>query len=65
MQEGIPGRIFYASEERSPEDIAHIEGVPIAPKGISAANPAFDALPHNYATAIIMEKGIIAQPYTQ
>ena len=52
-------------EERSPEEVTHIRGVPIAPAGIRAANPAFDITPHSYITAIITEKGIIRAPYTE
>ena len=52
-------------EERSPEEVTHIQGVPIAPEGIRAANPAFDVTPHSYITAIITEKGIIEGPYTE
>ena len=50
-------------EERSPEEVTHIQGIPIAPEGIKAANPAFDVTPHSYITAIITEKGIIREPY--
>ena len=50
-------------EERSPEEVTHIQGVPIAPQGTRAANPAFDITPHSYITAIITEKGIIREPY--
>jgi len=46
-------------EERSPDEVTHIQGVSIAPDGIEAANPAFDVTPHRYITAIITEKGII------
>jgi methylthioribose-1-phosphate isomerase len=52
-------------EERSPEEVTHIQGVPIAPEGIKAANPAFDVTPHSYITAIITEKGIIREPYAE
>jgi len=52
-------------EERSPEEVTHIHGVPIAPEGTKAANPAFDVTPHSYITAIITEKGIIREPYTE
>ncbi len=52
-------------EERSPEEVTHIQGVPIAPAGIRAANPAFDITPGSYITAIITEKGIIRPPYTE
>jgi methylthioribose-1-phosphate isomerase len=52
-------------EERSPEEVTHIQGVAIAPEGVRAANPAFDVTPHSYITAIITEKGIIRAPYTE
>ncbi|MGD0794092.1 MAG: S-methyl-5-thioribose-1-phosphate isomerase [Dehalococcoidales bacterium] len=51
-------------EERKPEEVTHFQGVPIAPEGVSAANPAFDITPHKYITAIITEKGIIRAPYS-
>ena len=44
--------------------MTHIQGMPIAPEGVSAANPAFDVTPHKYITAIITDKGIIKEPYT-
>ncbi len=52
-------------EERSPDEVTHIQGVLIAPEGIDVANPAFDVTPHSYITAIITEKGIIREPYTE
>jgi len=52
-------------EERSPEEVTHIQGISIAPQGIRAANPAFDVTPHSYITAISTEKGIIRAPYTE
>jgi len=57
--EGIP------IEERSPEEVTHVRGVPIAPEGVRVANPAFDVTPHSYITAIITDKGIIRQPYAK
>lgn len=50
-------------EQRSPQEITHIQGVSIAPEGIDVANPAFDVTPRRYITAIITEKGIIREPY--
>ena len=50
-------------EQRSPEEVTHIQGVSIAPEGIQAQNPAFDVTPHRYITAIITESGIIREPY--
>jgi len=52
-------------EERNPEEVTSIHGVCIAPKGIKAANPAFDVTPHSYVTAIITENGIAREPYTE
>ncbi len=50
-------------EQRSREEVTHIQGVAIAPEGINVSNPAFDVTPHNYITALITEKGIIKEPY--
>ena len=50
-------------EERSPEEVTSIGGIRLAPKGVTAANPAFDVTPHRYITTIITEKGIIRKPY--
>jgi methylthioribose-1-phosphate isomerase len=52
-------------EERSPGEVTHIQGVPVAPEGVRAANPAFDVTPHSHITAIITEKGIIKAPYRE
>jgi methylthioribose-1-phosphate isomerase len=52
-------------EYRSPDEITHIQGVNIAPKGTRASNPAFDVTPHKYITAIITERGIIREPYRE
>ena len=49
-------------EERDPREVTHILGTPLAPQGITVANPAFDITPHRYITAIITEKGIIREP---
>jgi methylthioribose-1-phosphate isomerase len=50
-------------EERNPEEVTHIRGLRLAPKGIKAANPAFDITPYKDITAIITEKGIVRKPY--
>ncbi|MFC2003020.1 S-methyl-5-thioribose-1-phosphate isomerase [Chloroflexota bacterium] len=50
-------------EQRSPEEVTHIQGVRVAPEDVEALNPAFDVTPHRYITAIITEKGIIREPY--
>ncbi len=50
-------------EERNPDEVTHIGGIRLAPRGVTAANPAFDVTPHKYITAIITEKGVIRKPY--
>jgi len=52
-------------EERNPEEVTRIQGVPIAPEGIEVANPAFDVTRHDYVSAIITEKGVIREPYVE
>ena len=51
-------------EQRNPAEVTHIKGIAIAPRYVSAANPAFDVTPSKYITAIITEKGIIRKPFT-
>jgi methylthioribose-1-phosphate isomerase len=50
-------------EERDAGEVTCFQGVPVAPEGFAAANPAFDVTPHRYITAIITEKGIVGEPY--
>ena len=50
-------------EQRGPKEVTSLQGRPIAPEGIAAANPAFDITPQRYITAIITEKGIIRKPF--
>lgn len=52
-------------EERAPEEVTHVFGVPVAPEGTAAANPAFDVTPNRYVTAIITEKGVARPPYEE
>lgn len=51
-------------EQRNQAEVTHIQGIAIAPRYVSAANPAFDVTPNKYITAIITEKGIIRKPIT-
>jgi methylthioribose-1-phosphate isomerase len=52
-------------EQRDPKEVSHIFGKPVAPKGISICNPAFDVTAQELITAIITEKGLIHPPYLQ
>ena len=50
-------------EERSSEEITHIEGVPVAPAGCPVWNPGFDVTPGALITAIITERAVFRGPY--
>jgi len=50
-------------EERSPEELTHIDGVEIAPSGCPVYNPAFDVTPGSLIEAIITETGVYSRPY--
>ena len=52
-------------EQRSPAEVTHVFGVPVAPEAIAAANPAFDVTPARYVTAIVCERGVARAPYEE
>ena len=52
-------------EERSDAEVKQLAGVAIAPREVAARHPAFDITPHRYVTAIITERGIAREPYTE
>jgi methylthioribose-1-phosphate isomerase len=51
-------------EERSSEEVTHLQGVRIAPD-VHAAHPAFDVTPNRYIAAIFTERGVAKAPYTE
>lgn len=55
----IPNGSYINIEERDPEEVTHINGNNILPKGINVVNPAFDVTPAKLITGIITEKGVI------
>jgi methylthioribose-1-phosphate isomerase len=46
-------------EERNPDEVTHIGCQQTAPDGVTVYNPAFDATPLKYVTAIICESRVI------
>lgn len=52
-------------EQRSPNEVTEVYGVPVAPESIGVENPAFDVTPNRYVSAIICEKGVARPPYTE
>src|SRR6516164_846356 len=52
-------------EQRSPAEVTHVFGVPVAPENVSVANPAFDVTPARYVAAIICERGVARPPFEE
>lgn len=52
-------------EERSHEEVTHINGKPICAEGVNIINPGFDVTPHELITGIITEKGILRPDYNK
>ncbi len=50
-------------EERSCNEIRHIQGHKVIPDDILVYNPAFDITPNELITGIITDKGIVKSPY--
>ncbi len=50
-------------EERSRDELIYCGNRLLAPKDVKVYNPAFDATPLSYVTAIITEYGVIEPPY--
>jgi S-methyl-5-thioribose-1-phosphate isomerase len=46
-------------EERSPQEVTHLSGQPVAPAGTAVFNPAFDVTPADLVTAIVTERRLI------
>jgi methylthioribose-1-phosphate isomerase len=59
----IPDGSCIPIEERDPEEIRMIQGVPVIPEQVKVANPAFDVTPNRYISAIITDRGIARPPF--
>jgi methylthioribose-1-phosphate isomerase len=61
----LPDGSHIPIEERAAAEVTHLQGVRVAPVGTEVRNPAFDVTPNRYVTAIITEKGVAREPYTE
>ena len=52
-------------EERAGAEVTHFQGVPTAPVGVEALNPAFDVTPYRYINAIVTEQAVVRPPYLE
>jgi methylthioribose-1-phosphate isomerase len=60
----IPDGGHIPIEERSAQEVTHLQGVRIAPD-VPAAHPAFDVTPARYISAIFTERGVAQPPFEQ
>ena len=49
-------------EERAPEEVRSLQGVPVAPSRVPVFNPAFDVTPAALISGIITEYGVLRPP---
>ncbi len=59
----IAGGKDIVVEERDPDEVRTILGVPVAPPGTPALNPAFDVTPAKLVTAIVTDRGVARPPF--
>jgi methylthioribose-1-phosphate isomerase len=52
-------------EERSPQEVTHIAGKRIVPRGVEVFNPAFDLTPIELVQGFITEKGVVTSDRLQ
>ncbi|HYJ46691.1 MAG TPA: S-methyl-5-thioribose-1-phosphate isomerase, partial [Pyrinomonadaceae bacterium] len=52
-------------EERDAREVTHLRDHQLAPDGIEVQNPAFDVTPNELIAAIITDKGVVRQPFTE
>src|ERR1051325_2523634 len=52
-------------EERDSREVTHLREQRLAPEGIEVQNPAFNVTPNELITAIITDRGVARQPYTE
>ena len=54
-----PDGASIAIEDRGPAEVVSLAGMPTAPDGTAAANPAFDVTPADLITAVVTDRRII------
>lgn len=61
----LPTGATIPIEERDPQEVTCLNGIPIAPEGFPTMNPAFDVTPAELVSALITEQGVLRPPYTE
>lgn len=63
LDHSLPDGSLIPIEERSPNELTHVEGIRVAPEPCPVFNPAFDVTPGELIDAIVTESGIHRKPY--
>ena len=63
MDAALASGIQIPIEQRESVEMTHIEGIRVAPEGVSVLNPAFDVTPGALITAFITERGVLQPPF--
>jgi methylthioribose-1-phosphate isomerase len=61
----LPDGSYIPIEERDPDEVRKVMGIPVAPVDARVANPAFDVTPNRYVHAIITDRGIARPPFQE
>lgn len=59
----IPDGAHIPIEHRGDDEVIRFGGIPTAPSGVDAYNPAFDVTPADLVDAIVTERGVHRFPY--
>jgi methylthioribose-1-phosphate isomerase len=59
---GTPSGSEVEIEQRAASEVTEYAGVPIAPAGTAAYNPAFDVTPARLIAALVTERGVVHSP---
>ena len=65
FRSGTPDGAHIPIEERQAREVTHVGTAQIAPTGAAIWNPAFDVTPNELIAAIITDKGVARQPFTE
>ena len=61
----IPSGEQIPIEERDGREVTHVRDQRLTPEGVGVHNPAFDVTPNELIAAIITDRGVARQPYTE
>jgi S-methyl-5-thioribose-1-phosphate isomerase len=59
VDSGTPDGASVEIEDRGAPEVLSLRGVPTAPDGVDAVNPAFDVTPYDLVTAIVTDRRVI------